>query len=195
MLLSGKQHHFVLHPTLDRFVEQARHLGLPAGLAPSGPLSTLADVTILTILPRNKPSAAGQEAPLTLLGPLLPILCWPQRLSPPVGLPMQSLALSTPELERLLCAELLRQVQLAPAGPLPEWTRQLFNSALDPAARQRLFGQTKRLSQDRFAQWLGLSREQLAHQARLLALPDAAAATAVGVSEPHYYQEWVGSLG
>ncbi|MGU5642317.1 hypothetical protein [Aeromonas caviae] len=191
MLLSGNQH-FVLHPTLARFVEQARRIGLPAGLAPSGPLGSLADYCILTILPRSKPSAAGQEAPLTLLGPLLPILAWPQPLSPPVGLPMQSLALSTPELERLLCAELLRQLPLAPTGPLPEWTRRLFNAALDPAGRQRLFGQTKRLSQHRYGQWLGMSREQLAHQARLLAQPDSP--TPVSVSDPNYYQEWVASL-
>lgn len=192
MLLSGRHHHFVLHPTLARFVEQARHLGLPAGLAPTGPLGPLADYGILTILPRDTSSAPGHEVPLTLLGPLLPILGWPQPLLPPAGLPMQSLSLSVPELERALCAELLRQLQWAPTGPLAEWTRRLFNAALDPAGRQRLFGQSKRLSQRQFALWLGVSREQLARQARQLAQPDAA--VVAPVSEPNYYQEWVATL-
>ncbi|WP_421312275.1 hypothetical protein [Aeromonas veronii] len=88
----------------------------------------------------------------------------------------------------MLCAELLRYMQLSPDGTVPEWGRRVLNQALDQAARQRLFGQTSKLSQQDVADWLGLSRAQLAHQARHLT--QGRVHREDPVAEPAFFSQW-----
>ena len=118
------------------------------------------------------------------------MLCWPETHQLPTDLPLTFLRVSDGQLEALLCAELLRHAQLSPLGPVPEWVRQILNDALDPLARKRLFGHSKKLSQEQFAQWLGLSRGQLAHQSRRLSPPEVVALPQPA-SEPAFFKEWL----
>lgn len=189
MQFSGKQDVFTHHPVLARFVVAATRRPLP-GCLHRPPLSELAGYVPLQIQVREKRAGSGPGDPVTLLGPLLPLLSWPSPHQPPVGLPLLPLPLSEGQLERMLSAELLRHAMLSPLGPVPEWVRQTLNHALDPATRLPLFGTESKLSQQQFADWFGLSRAQLAHQARLLSAEQVADTWRAPPSEPATFQEW-----
>lgn len=188
MHLSGKHDSFSLHPVLTRFVEAATPLPINDDLLRPSPLTAVAARAMFTIGQRIK-RADQPGHQITLLFPLLPILWWPAADRPPTGLPLSLMSVTDDELEGLLCAELLRHAQLSPLGPVPEWVRQILNEVLTPAARQRLFDQSKKISQTQFGQWLGLSRGQLAHQSQRLAQADALLLD-TSVAEPAFYQEW-----
>ena len=176
---------FTLHPMLARFATSATSYPLHDALRRPSPLTLIASQTPLLVSARCKRSdQRGHQN--TLLGPLLPLLWWPAFNTPPAGLPLTQVTLTDEALEAMLCAELLRYMQLSPDGTVPEWGRRVLNQALDQAARQRLFGQTSKLSQQDVADWLGLSRAQLAHQARLLTQPGSEAPE----GEPAFFSQW-----
>lgn len=189
MQLSGKQDVFSLHPVLARFVVAATRRPLP-GCLHRPLLSELAGYVPLQIQGRDKRAGSAPGDSITLLGPLLPLLSWSSPHQPPVGLPLLPLPLSEGQLERMLSAELLRHAMLSPLGPVPEWVRQILNEVLAPATRRQLFGHDSKLSQQQLAAWLGLSRAQLAHQARLLSAEQVADTWRAPPSEPAIFQEW-----
>lgn len=185
MHLSTPNDLFTLHPVLSRFATLATTSPLHDALHRPSPLTRIASQTPLLVSERCKrPDQRGHQ--ITLLGPLLPLLWWPALNTPPAGLPLTQVTLTDEALEAMLCAELLRYMQLSPDGTVPEWGRRVLNQALDQAARQRLFGQTSKLSQQDVADWLGLSRAQLAHQARHLTQPPSPAPLA----EPAFFSQW-----